>query len=68
MQDGVDGLLVPIGDDKGFADAIARIRDDPDLVKSLVAGSERTLESRFSRDAVVDAYVKHLGSGKRPPG
>jgi glycosyltransferase involved in cell wall biosynthesis len=65
MQDGVDGLLVPIGDDRGFADAISRIRNERGLAKTLVEGCERTLESRFSRDAVVDAYVSLLGSRKR---
>lgn len=64
MQDGMDGLLVPIGDHQGFADAISRIRNDRDLARTLVEGSERTLESRFSRDAVVDAYVSLLGAGQ----
>jgi glycosyltransferase involved in cell wall biosynthesis len=66
MQDGVDGLLVPIGDHQAFADAISRVRNEKDLAKTLVEGSERTLESRFSRDAVVDAYVSLLGSRKNP--
>jgi glycosyltransferase involved in cell wall biosynthesis len=67
MQDGVDGLLVPIGDDKGFADAISRIRAERGLAKALVEGSEKTLESRFSRDAIVDAYMSLLGSRRRSP-
>jgi glycosyltransferase involved in cell wall biosynthesis len=65
MQDGVDGLLVPIGDHQAFADAFHRIRNEHGLAKTLVEGSERTLESRFSRDAVVDAYLSLLGSRRR---
>jgi len=65
MQDGVDGLLVPIGDHQAFADAFSRIRGERDLAQTLVQGSERTLESRFSRDAVTDAYVSLLGSRRR---
>ncbi len=64
MQDGVDSLLVPIGDHEGFAHAITRIRNDPVLAKTLVAGSEETLASRFSRDAVVDAYMNLFDSRK----
>jgi glycosyltransferase involved in cell wall biosynthesis len=67
MQDGVDGLLVPIDDHQAFADAISRIRDEKGLAEKLVEGSERTLENRFSRDAVVDAYVSLLGSRKQTP-
>ncbi|MEZ0219561.1 MAG: glycosyltransferase [Tardiphaga sp.] len=67
MQDGVDGLLVPIEDHQAFADAISRIRDEKGLAEKLVEGSERTLENRFSRGAVVDAYVKLLGSRKQAP-
>ena len=67
MQDGVDGLLVPIDDHQAFADAISRIRDEKGLAEKLIEGSERTLESRFSRDAVVDAYVSLLGSRKQAP-
>jgi glycosyltransferase involved in cell wall biosynthesis len=64
MQDGMDSLLVPIGDHEGFANAITRIRNDPVLAKKLVAGSERTLAARFSRDAVVDAYMNLFDSRK----
>ena len=65
MQDGVDGLLVPVGDHQAFADAFSRIRNEQGLAKTLVEGSERTLENRFSRDAVVDAYVSLLGSRRQ---
>ena len=68
MEDGQDGLLVEIGDHHGFADAISRIQGDAELAKALVAGSTRTLENRFSRDAIVDAYVALLGSRNKRSG
>jgi glycosyltransferase involved in cell wall biosynthesis len=63
MRDGENGLLVDIGDHNGFARAFARLRDDPALSRQLVAEAARTLDQRFSRDAIVAAYMRVLASG-----
>lgn len=63
MQDGVNGLMVDIGDHRGFAQAFARIREDAALRRTLVEGGTRTLEERFSRGAVVEAYMRLFASG-----
>lgn len=58
MRDGVNGLMVDIGDHRGFAEAIARIRSDAGLRSTLVKGGARALQEQFSRAAVVEAYIR----------
>lgn len=58
MTDGEDGLLVDIDDDEGFAAALARIKNSPELARKLVAGGQKTLAERFSADGVTAAYFR----------
>lgn len=45
------GLLVPAGNDKALAEAIARLFDDSALRARLVEGAEKILNEKFSWDA-----------------
>jgi glycosyltransferase involved in cell wall biosynthesis len=61
--DGVSGLLVPPGDAKALADAVARIIDDPSLAQSLATrGRELAIErfstERYNREIVAVVGVK----------
>lgn len=58
IRDGENGLLVPIGDPIGLADALARLAADPSLGRSLAAAGRRELEERFSEEATVRAYLR----------
>lgn len=58
LRDGTDALLCDIDDDAGMAAAIGRLRADPALATALVAAGRQSLAARFSRDAVVDAYME----------
>lgn len=60
ITDGEDGLLVDIGDAAAFAGALERLRASPDLREKLVAGGRKTLEGRFTVEAVTDAYLDLL--------
>jgi glycosyltransferase involved in cell wall biosynthesis len=56
IQDGVTGLLVPPGDAKALADALARLLEDPDLCRKLgTAGRERSLDL-FSQASMVSGF------------
>lgn len=55
-QDGQDALITPIGDPPALAQAIGRLQADPLLRRALVAGGRATLQARFTRDRVLDAY------------
>ena len=48
VQDGVNGLLVPPGDARALAEAMERLRSDPELAERLAAGAARTWEQELS--------------------
>lgn len=69
VEDGENGLLVPIDDVSALAAALRRVIDDPALRARLVAGGRQTYEARFTRAAVVSAwraaYERAMALGKR---
>lgn len=68
MRDGTNGLIVEIGDHRGFARAFARLGSDAGLAKTLAAGGAQTLAERFSRKGIVDAYMRALSGPQQRPG
>ncbi len=56
MQDGDNGLLVPIDDVDALAGAIRRCLSDPELCRRLVAGGTRTYQEVFTQERIVAAY------------
>lgn len=57
MSDNVDGLMVEIGDAKGFADAFEKLELDKTLCAKLVEGGKKTLEEKFSKKVITQAYI-----------
>lgn len=57
MRDGIDGLMADIDDLDAVADALRRLRDDPDLRARLAAGGRARLAGLFDPDRIVDAYL-----------
>ena len=57
MRDGENGLLVDLDDHDAMADGIARLRNDAELATTVVAGGRRTLQERFSKEAITQAYI-----------
>lgn len=55
IVDGVTGLLVPPGDARAMAEAIARLLETPELAAALGCAARRTVEERFSVDRMVQA-------------
>ncbi len=58
-----DALMVDCGADEGLANAIRRLRDDPGLRERLSAGGRETLRTRFSEEAITDAYLELFAKG-----
>ncbi len=62
VYDGTSGLLVPPGNDLALADAIARLFNDAQLRKKLVAGGKKILEEKFSWEAHLRTFEQILES------
>jgi len=58
IEDGVSGLVVPMRDEAALASGIERLAGDAALRKTMGAAARRTVEDRYSLDAMVDRYVK----------
>ena len=67
MTDGADGLLVEIDDEAALADRLARLKGDPALRARLAAGGRAALATRFTEDAVVDAYLRLFAGDRTDP-
>lgn len=57
VQDGDNGLLVPVDDAGAMAHAIGQIAEHKELAQKLIAGGNRTLTEKFSESAIVEAYL-----------
>ena len=56
IEDGSNGLLVPVSDPERLAAAIMNLLDDTAAGRQLAAGGAAVLSARFSEPVVVDAY------------
>jgi len=66
IQDGENGLLVPVGDANALADAVGRLWADGALLDRVVAGGKVKFEENFSARVVVEhymAYYRRLSEG-----
>jgi glycosyltransferase involved in cell wall biosynthesis len=66
VTDGVDGLLTPAGDVVALAEAIARLRCEPELRTRLGRAARRTAQ-RHTWEAVVDTSLASAGISLRQP-
>jgi len=55
IEEGVSGLLVPIGDPDALALAVSNLLDDPSLGRRLAENGLEKVKTSFSLNAMVDA-------------
>jgi glycosyltransferase involved in cell wall biosynthesis len=58
LEAGPSGLLVPPDDPQGWAGAILRVLEDPDLSRSLGRSALTLINERYAMPVVVDRYVR----------
>jgi glycosyltransferase involved in cell wall biosynthesis len=56
VRNGIDGLLVPRGDDTACAAAFAKILDNPSSAESMGSEGRLRVEERYSLDRTIDRY------------
>jgi glycosyltransferase involved in cell wall biosynthesis len=61
IQDGVNGLLVPVADPPALRAAIERVIGDKDLRHRLIEGGLRSVRERYTWDVVLPQYRELLG-------
>jgi len=53
VSDGVDGLLVPMGNSEALAQAIARLQDHPTFARQLGEAARRKARTQFDERIVI---------------
>lgn len=64
IEDEVQGLVVPIDDDRALSGALARLRDDAEFSARLVANGKSRLEQEFSKSAITGKYMDLIANGR----
>lgn len=67
VRDGLDGVLVPVGDGRALGAAVARVLRDPGLRAVLAAAGRRRVQ-QFSMDRTVEGTLEVYRSLGRPGG
>jgi len=62
VEDGVTGLIVPVGDAAAFASAVLRLARDPGMRRRLGEAGRARAEREFSLAAMLDRYARLYGS------
>lgn len=57
IADGMDGLLAPVGDERAFADKLARLAADRELVAALSRAAWQSAVDNFGCEAMTRQYV-----------
>lgn len=57
IDNGVSGLLVPVGDVPAFASAIARLLSNPARAGAMGAAARQVIRDRFSRDTIAQRWL-----------
>ena len=69
IEDGVSGLLCPLGSSECFAEAVLRLDRDRDLLARMSVAARRRIEEHFTVGQMVERYDRALLEvlNERPP-
>ncbi|MEI7443652.1 MAG: glycosyltransferase family 4 protein [Burkholderiales bacterium] len=57
VRDGIDGVLVPPRDVRGFSAALARLRSAPDALETMRRAARSRIQSAYSAQSMADGYM-----------
>lgn len=60
IENGVSGILTPVGDQKALSDAMLRIAGDPELARKLSANGAR-IKERYGLEKIADRFLEEAG-------
>jgi glycosyltransferase involved in cell wall biosynthesis len=58
LRPNVDLVIVPLGDDRAFADAVVQLLEDHDFARRLAEGQRQLVLAHFTTDVVVERHVE----------
>ena len=58
IKDGVNGFLMPVGDEKKLSDLLCKLMGDPSLRKQIGAAGRRTISSDFNIEHNVEELIR----------
>ncbi len=58
VEDGVSGLLVPVGDVAGYAGALRKLMESPELAHNLAAAGRKRVETHFTAQRMAEEYAE----------
>lgn len=58
IEDGVSGLLVPVGDVAGYAGALRKLMESPELAQNLAAAGRKRVETHFTARRMAEEYAE----------
>ncbi|MFA5085557.1 MAG: hypothetical protein WC482_04255, partial [Candidatus Omnitrophota bacterium] len=61
VNDGVNGILTPVGDSLAIANAVLKILNDKPFAKNISENSRNFVKGRFSIEAMADSVIDLYG-------
>ena len=68
VKDGVTGVLVPAGDERALADAVAGLLREPARRRELGSGARELIEQEFSAERMAEDYLRVYAEAIGPRG
>lgn len=62
IEDGFNGLVVPIKDDTALADSIRKLQQTPELLQKFKDNSKSKLQNELSHNLTVRKYIDYFQS------
>lgn len=60
IENGVNGILTPVGDQKALSEAMIKLADDPDFARNLSANGAK-IKERYGLEKIADRFLEEAG-------